>query len=60
MILDVIQHISDPDMQKKYLGQLQKSLEEEPKIKASELPSTSTGMYDLTSILSRKKGIKHQ
>ena len=55
MILDVIQHINDPNMQKKYLDQLQKSLEEEPKTKASELPSTSTGMYDLTSILNKKK-----
>ena len=48
LIPDVIQHINDPDVQKKYLEQLRQSLEKEPKSKASKLPFTSTGMYDLT------------
>ena len=55
LILDVIQHINDPDVQKKYLEQLRQSLEKEPEPQKAELPSTSTNMYDLTTILNWKK-----
>ncbi|XP_050217639.1 uncharacterized protein LOC126668490 [Mercurialis annua] len=55
LILDVIQHISNPEMQKKCLDQLKKSLEEEPKTVETNIPSTSTGLYDLTTILDRKR-----
>ena len=55
LILDVIQHINDPDIQKKYLEQLRQSLEKELEPQKTELPSTSTNMYDLTTILNRKK-----
>ena len=55
LILDVIQHINDPDIQKKYLEQLRQSLEKEPEPQKTELPSTSTNMYDLTAILNRKR-----
>ena len=55
LILDVIQHINDPDIQKKYLEQLRQSLEKEPEPQKTELPPTSTNMYDLTTILNRKK-----
>ncbi|XP_050222373.1 uncharacterized protein LOC126672466 [Mercurialis annua] len=51
LILDVIQHISNPQKQKKCLDQLKKSLEEEPKTVETNIPSTSTGLYDLTTIL---------
>ena len=55
LILDVIQHINDPDIQKKYLKQLRQSLEKEPEPQKTELPSISTNIYDLTTILNRKK-----
>ena len=55
LILDVIQHINDPDIQKRYLEQLRQSLEKEPEPQKTELTPTSTNMYDLTIILNRKK-----
>ena len=54
LIFDVIQHINDPDIQKKYLEQVRQSLEKEPEPQKTKLPSTSTNMYDLTTILNRK------
>ncbi|XP_050222327.1 uncharacterized protein LOC126672420 [Mercurialis annua] len=54
LILDVIQHISNPQKQKKCLDQLKKSLEEEPKTVETNIPSTSTGLYDLFKTYKRK------
>ena len=42
-------------MQKKYLEKLRQSLEKDLKPKATDLPSTSIGMYDLITILNEKK-----
>ena len=58
LILDVIQHINDPDVQKRYLEHLRQSLEKEPEPQKSEIPIFSTDRYDLTTILNRKKNGK--
>ena len=58
LILDAIQHINDPDVQKRYLEQLRQSLEKEPEPQQSEIPIINTDRYDLTTILNRKKNGK--
>lgn len=55
LILDIVQHINDPNLQKQYLDCLTNSLDDKQKEKPSKLPSTSIGLYNLTKMLDRKK-----
>ena len=58
ILLETIKHISDSKLQKEFLDQLLKSLEnkfvETPPASFSVLPSTSKNSYNLTIILKKR------
>ena len=53
--LDVVKHISNPDLQKEYLDKLLKTFD---KGESSKTPVLKQNTYDLTQILSKKKNKK--
>lgn len=55
LLVDIVHHIDNPDLKKQYFDRLTNSLNDKEKENSSKLPSTSTGCYDLTTILDRIK-----
>ncbi|KAH9667484.1 protein LOW PSII ACCUMULATION 3 [Citrus sinensis] len=52
--LELVKHISDPNLQKEYLDKLLKTLDFN-KAETSKVPIVKTNSYDLTQILDKKK-----